>query len=272
MKTDQCVAVWPVFIVCMKKHCILDYPKCAQWKFWSGPVVQSIVSLMSLLVVKTLTVLVSTISNSQLFLLKKMWVAFANAKATHIFSAKILAFMLYYWHILNDQSFNDMLINDIVSFEQLGPKCSQGALVWRYNFWCCGSNKGCEIYLCVSVETRLFCVHIMISWISDIGMLAAWKQYMGPASEKVPMSFHKMCRFTSSCTCAKNHLSLYTSFIHSVVSSDSVSRQWRPWSNCMDMQADLGLCCPQMLEDMFLHVSAHIFFNDNPFTITNLPF
>ena len=36
-----------------------------------GPVVQSIFSLRSLLVVKMLTVLVSTISNSQVFLLKK---------------------------------------------------------------------------------------------------------------------------------------------------------------------------------------------------------
>ena len=36
-----------------------------------GPVVQSIVSLTSSLVVKMLTVLVSTISNSQVFLLKK---------------------------------------------------------------------------------------------------------------------------------------------------------------------------------------------------------
>ena len=36
-----------------------------------GPVVQSIVSLMSWLVVKMLTVLVSTISNSQVFLLQK---------------------------------------------------------------------------------------------------------------------------------------------------------------------------------------------------------
>ena len=36
-----------------------------------GPVVQSIVSLMSLIVVKKLIVLVSTISNSQVFLLKK---------------------------------------------------------------------------------------------------------------------------------------------------------------------------------------------------------
>ena len=46
-----------------------------------------------------------------------MWVAFANAKATHIFQQK-------YWHIyaiFNDQIFNDMLTNDIVSFEQLGP-------------------------------------------------------------------------------------------------------------------------------------------------------
>ena len=36
-----------------------------------GPVVQSMVSLMSLLVVKMLTVLVIAISNSQVFLLKK---------------------------------------------------------------------------------------------------------------------------------------------------------------------------------------------------------
>ena len=36
-----------------------------------GPVVQNIISLTSLLVVKMLTVLVSTISNSQVFLLKK---------------------------------------------------------------------------------------------------------------------------------------------------------------------------------------------------------
>ena len=44
---------------------------------------------------KMLTVLVSTICNSQVFLLKKMQVAFAKAKAPHIFSAKILAYMPY---------------------------------------------------------------------------------------------------------------------------------------------------------------------------------
>ena len=45
-----------------------------------------------------------------------MWVAFANAKATHIFSAKTLTYMPYLMI-----SFNDTLTNDTVSFEQLGP-------------------------------------------------------------------------------------------------------------------------------------------------------
>ena len=82
-----------------------------------GPVVQSLVSLMSLLVVKMLTVLVSTISNSQVFLLKKVS-SFCKWKSySHFFSKNISIYA-----ILNDQSFNDMLTNDIISFEQLGPE------------------------------------------------------------------------------------------------------------------------------------------------------
>ena len=46
----------------------------------------------------------SQISNSQIFLLKKCEELLQNAKATHIFSAKILAY-----------------INNSFSFEQLGP-------------------------------------------------------------------------------------------------------------------------------------------------------
>ena len=46
-----------------------------------------------------------------------MWVAFANAKATHVFSAKNISVCA----IFNDQSFNDTLTNGIISFEQLGP-------------------------------------------------------------------------------------------------------------------------------------------------------
>ena len=43
-----------------------------------------------------------------------MWFA---AKATNIFFSKNISV----YTIFNDQSFNDALTNDIVSFEQLGP-------------------------------------------------------------------------------------------------------------------------------------------------------
>ena len=45
-----------------------------------------------------------------------MWEAFANVKATHIFSAKNISV----YAIFNDQSFNNTLNNN-TSFEQLGP-------------------------------------------------------------------------------------------------------------------------------------------------------
>ena len=61
--------------------------------------------------VKMLTVLVRTISNSQVFVLKNVS-SFANAKATHIFFSKNISIYAIY----NDQSFNDTLTNDIVSF------------------------------------------------------------------------------------------------------------------------------------------------------------
>ena len=53
-----------------------------------------------------------------------MWVAFAIAKATHIFFNKNISVHVY------DQSFNNMLTNDIISFEQLGPAQQQ--------FYACG--------------------------------------------------------------------------------------------------------------------------------------
>ena len=53
-------------------------------------------------------VLVSTISNSQLFLLKKSY--------SHFFSKNISVYAIF-----NDQSFNDTLTKYIVSFKQLSP-------------------------------------------------------------------------------------------------------------------------------------------------------
>ena len=56
-----------------------------------------------------------------------MWVAFANAKATHIAKPTHIFFSknINIWAVSDDQSFNDTLTNDIVSFEQLGPALSK---------------------------------------------------------------------------------------------------------------------------------------------------
>ena len=89
--------------------------------FILGPLVQSIVSLTSLLVVKMLTVLVSTISNSQVFLLKNCEKLLQCKSYAHFFSKNSSLYAIF-----NDQSFNDTLSNDIVRFERLGTD------VW----WC----------------------------------------------------------------------------------------------------------------------------------------
>ena len=64
-----------------------------------------------------------------------MWVAFANAKATHIFFSKNISL----YAIFHDQSFNDMLTNNIVSFEQLGPGVftftTTGAKIQQTTIW-----------------------------------------------------------------------------------------------------------------------------------------
>ena len=66
--------------------------------------------------VKKLTLLVSTISNSQVFLLKNVS-SFCKCKSySHFFSKNISVYAIF-----EDQRFNGTLTNDIVSFEQLGP-------------------------------------------------------------------------------------------------------------------------------------------------------
>ena len=90
-----------------------------------GPVVQSVISLTSSLVFKMLTILVSTILNSQVFLLKKNVSRFCKCKSFSHFSAKNISI----YAIFNDQSFNDTLINEIDSFEQLGALESSQAKI-----------------------------------------------------------------------------------------------------------------------------------------------
>ena len=93
------------------------------WMIYQGPVVQSIVSLTSSLVVKMLTVLVSKISDLQVFLLKKC----EYVKNVNFFFSKNISV----YAIFNNQSFNNMLSNNIVSFEQLGPDI----LLGMADFW-----------------------------------------------------------------------------------------------------------------------------------------
>ena len=58
-----------------------------------GPVVQSVVSLMSSLRVISLTVLADSIHNIQIFFAEKMWVAFALQKLLTFFQQKISAYL-----------------------------------------------------------------------------------------------------------------------------------------------------------------------------------
>ena len=83
--------------------------KTKQTHINQGPVVQSIISLK-------LNVKVSIISNSQLFLLKKVS-SFCKCKSYSHFRSKNISV----YAIFNDQSFNNTLTNDFVSFEQLSP-------------------------------------------------------------------------------------------------------------------------------------------------------
>ena len=85
-----------------------------------GPVVQSVVSLTSLLRVIVKGHFVNCFSGfnihySDIFAEKNVS-SFCTADATHIFSAK--NFSIFGYH---DVNFNESLTNDIVSFEQLGP-------------------------------------------------------------------------------------------------------------------------------------------------------
>ena len=68
----------------------------------------------------------------------------------------------------------------------------------------------------------------------------------------------KMYRVTSSYTCAKSHPGICSPLKQSIVSNHSVCRQWRPGSDCVDAQADLGLRCPHMPEATFSHGAAKL--------------
>ena len=89
---------------------------CQQFTTHLGPVVQSVISLMSSLRVISLTVLADSIYNILIFFAEKMWVAFALQKLLTFFRKKFQRIC-----VSLDVNFNESLTNDVVSFEQLGP-------------------------------------------------------------------------------------------------------------------------------------------------------
>ena len=96
-----------------------------------------------------------------------------------------------------------------------------------------------------------FCKLITKAWIRLPECILLPAYYGLHQVKTVPSNTHRMCIFRSSYACAMYHLGLCSSFIHSVVSNDSVSKQWKPCSDCPDAQADLGFYCPCMPEDAF---------------------
>ena len=78
-------------------------------------------------------------------------------------------------------------------------------------------------------------------------------------SEKGTSSMRKMHRFVFIPRMRKvssEHIN--SPLIHPVVSNDSVGGHRRPWSDCADAQADLGLCCPHLPEDTFSRIKAQV--------------
>ena len=88
----------------------------------------------------------------------------------------------------------------------------------------------------------------------------SWHKWVEP-SENVPSNMRKMHRFWVHPTHAQNVIrasAFHWYMIHSMVFNDSASGQRRPWSDCADAQADLGLRCSHMPEDTLSHGAVHV--------------
>ena len=120
-----------------------------------------------------------------------MWVAFAFAKATHSFFSKNISVCA----IINDQIFNDMLTNDIVCFEQLGPDVLLiWARVWHFLQYCmCAKQRLRSAYTAWSVLT--VSIYRKMLWI----LKATHKVPCKDSNQTVGM--HRLIWVFAGCTC-----------------------------------------------------------------------
>ena len=164
--------------------------------------------------VKILTILISTVSNSQVFLLKKC------KSFSHFFSKNISVYAIFDY-----QNFNDKLTNDIFSFEQPGPGVfihQKGwfffshSIKWKSIFWVFGVNFACRNADFPSVDlvrkhlsSHSSPANVVVTstiWVSEHKLyIYKWAE----SSKKVPSN---MLRFRSSWACISSRplLSIHT--------------------------------------------------------------
>ena len=80
-----------------------------------------------------------------------------------------------------------------------------------------------------------------------------WTRSYGPRQAKTCLQTCLKCGDSDH----PAHLELCSLFIQSLISNDSVSGQWRLWSDCTDAQSNQGLLCPHMPGDTFSHAKYH---------------
>ena len=79
----------------LKRPTFTEFTANISWEL--GPVVQSVISLMSSLSIISLTVLADSMYNILIFFAEKMWVAFALQKLLTFFQQKISAYLHITW-------------------------------------------------------------------------------------------------------------------------------------------------------------------------------
>ena len=208
-----------------------------------------------------------------------MWVAFAFAKATHIFSAKIPVNLVLY--LLEQLTFRP-LTSSLSCFEQLGPDVIEFSgllrLLGSYIIWVTSSEK-VSLSMGKICRSRSSCIcknyHPGPSCSKRCKLNKLVKghfincfsrfniQYCKSYSHFFSKKFQCICEsvdvnFNKSLTNDIVSFEQLGPGIYSIVSNGSVCRQWRPWS-VLAVQADLGLHCTHMPEDTFLHGVAHMY-------------
>ena len=135
-----------------------------------GPVVQSIVSLITSLVVKMLTVLVSIMSNAQVFFAEKNVSSFCKCKSySHFFSKNISIHVIF-----NDQSFNDTLNNDVLVLINWAQDVNLACLIrcTRWSESILGASLKLHIPIFVEIDHEIFSTVILSLLLIQEGQLS----------------------------------------------------------------------------------------------------